>query len=225
MPHLIKTNFNGDPNIGMYAVATDSFCLVGKSVPDSEVKKIKQVLNVPVYKLRIYGTSFLGIFIAATSKKILVPKIIFDEELEEFKKIKEAKVEVINTRHTALKNNILCNDNVAIFSNEFSPEEKKHLSRKLGIKNPITLASINKAVPGSSGILTNSGGIISPSTQEKDIKKIEKKTNFELGLGTVNMGSPFLGAGVIANSNGFLVGSLSSGIEIGRIDESLGFLN
>lgn len=224
MPHFRKTNFNGDSNIGMYAVATDSFCLVGSTVPQKEIEKMQEVLKVPIYKLRIYGTPFIGIFVSATSEKILVPKIIFDEELAEFKKVKEAKVKVIETKNTALRNNILCNDSIAILSEEFSKKEKSQIKKELNVKKIISMKSFNPAVPGSSGILTNQGGIVNPATDEKEIKKLEKETNLEIGRGTVNMGSPFLGAGIIANSNGFLVGSISSGIEMGRIDESLGFL-
>ena len=225
MSHLKKLSFNGDPNIGMYAVATDSFCLVGKSVSSKDASEIGRILQVPVYRLRIYGTSFLGIFVAATSKKILVPKIIFDEELAEFKKIKEAKVEVIDTNHTALNNNILINDSIAILSKEFSKEEVSEIKEKLGIKNVFKIPSFNNSVPGSCGILTNRGGLLCPGISEKELEKVEKHLKYEIGLGTINMGSFFVGAGVIANSNGFLAGDLSSGIELGRVDESLGFLS
>ena len=50
------------------------------------------------------------------------------------------------------------------------------------------------------------------------------KNILEVGIGTVSTGSSIVSSGVIANSNGFLVSSNSSGFEIGRIDESLGFI-
>jgi translation initiation factor 6 len=53
---------------------------------------------------------------------------------------------------------------------------------------------------------------------------VEEYLGFEIGLGTLNMGSPIVGSAVVANSNGFIVGGLSSGHEIGRVEESLGFL-
>ena len=39
-----------------------------------------------------------------------------------------------------------------------------------------------------------------------------------------NFGFPFVKSGLIANSNGYLAGSRTTGIELGRIDEALGFL-
>ena len=56
------------------------------------------------------------------------------------------------------------------------------------------------------------------------IKKLEKMLGFEIGLGTINLGNPFVSSGIIANSFGFAVGEASSGFEISRVDESLGFL-
>ena len=46
----------------------------------------------------------------------------------------------------------------------------------------------------------------------------------EVGIGTISTGSSIISSGVIANSNGFLASSNSTGFEMGRIDESLGFL-
>jgi len=79
-------------------------------------------------------------------------------------------------------------------------------------------------VPGSVGKINNQGGIFSPNLTEDDIKAVEKLLGFEIGLGTINLGNPFISSGVMANSFGFAVGTASSGFEITRVDESLGFL-
>ncbi|RLF51129.1 MAG: translation initiation factor IF-6, partial [Thermoplasmata archaeon] len=43
-------------------------------------------------------------------------------------------------------------------------------------------------------------------------------------VGTVNHGAPLIGSGIIANSHGAIIGSLTTGIEMNRIEEALGFL-
>ena len=40
-------------------------------------------------------------------------------------------------------------------------------------------------------------------------------------IGTINHGVPFIGSGLVANSKGALVGDLTTGIELGRIEEAL----
>ncbi len=223
MAHALKLAFNGDPNIGMYGVATDKFVLLGKSVPQKYVKEIEEALEVPVIQINVYGTSLVGIFIVATSRTVLVPDLIFEAELKEIvHKLKPLGVEVktIKTQHTALCNNILVNDKVGIISTEYDKTTTKKISEALGIK-AIQLDLMGSNVPGSIGVLTNKGAIFGSNLSDDEIKKIEKLTGFEIGLGSINMGSPLMHSGVMANSNGFLIGSLSSGYEISRVDESL----
>jgi translation initiation factor 6 len=42
-------------------------------------------------------------------------------------------------------------------------------------------------------------------------------------IGTINHGVPLIGSGLVANTKGAIVGNLTTGIELGRIDEALKF--
>jgi translation initiation factor 6 len=223
MAHAIKLSFNGDPNIGMYGIATDSFCILGQSVQKKHIAKIEKTLGVPVYQIKLYGTDLVGIFAVGNSNGIIVPHVTFESELKELKKL-PIKVHIMKTQKTALTNNILCNDKVAFVSKEYSKEEVKQIKDALKVK-VIQVDVAETPFPGSCGALTNKGAIFNQNAADAEIEKIEKALGQEVGLGTVNMGNGFMGSGIIANSNGFLAGKLSSGFEIVRIDESLGFLD
>lgn len=225
MVHVDKLAFNGDPNVGLYGVASDKFCILGRSVPRKVARRVEEVLHVPVVQASVYGTSLVGIFIAVTSDTVLVPDVIFKRELEELRKGLKgiAEVKTLKTEHTALANNILCNDKVAFVSPELSKKEIEDIKKSLNLK-VVQMSLADLQVPGSAAVFTNQGGIFNSNLSDSEIKKVEKLVSFEIGLGTVNMGSPIVGSGVIANSKGFVVGALSSGYEISRIDESLGFL-
>jgi translation initiation factor 6 len=222
MGHATKMDFNGDPNIGLYGIATDEFCLLGKSVPAKYIKKIEETLGVPVYQVKLYGTDLIGIFAVATSKGILIPDIVFDYELEALQKL-PINFTTIKTTKTALNNNILCNDKVAFVSKDYTKTEVETIKKSLGVNVvPTNIARTN--LPGSCGILTNKGAILNSNAMSAEIRVIEKELGFEIGLGTVNRGSNFVGSGIIANSNGFIAGSLTSGSELMRVDESLRLL-
>ncbi|MBD3262771.1 translation initiation factor IF-6 [Candidatus Woesearchaeota archaeon] len=224
--HAAIMSFHGDPNIGLYGVATDKFCLLGRNISKKQVKTIKEVLDVPVIQIGLYGTDLVGLFAVANSKVVLLPEIIFKSELKKLKaELTKLNVDVklIKTEHTALGNNILLNDKISIISSVYSNAKKKQIEKIIGVKlKKIKLSGLS--IPGSIGVITNKGGIFTPHLTDADIKKVEKLLGFEIGLGTVNLGNPFISSGIIANSNGFIVGDHSSGYEIGRIDESLGFL-
>lgn len=223
---ILKLNFHGDPNVGLHGLTTDKFCLLGRCTTEGDVKEIEKILKVPVIQIGLYGTDLIGLFAVATRDSVLIPDIVFPNEL---KKIKEELAEVstethtIKTEHTALGNNILLNEKSGIISTVF---DKKAVAQ---IKNAFPKIKFEQfdlsglTIPGSVGKVTNKGGIFSPNLSDADIKKIEKLFGFEIGLGTVNMGNPFVSSGIIANSQGIIVGSASSGYEMSRVFESLSF--
>ncbi len=222
MKHAIKLNIDGDPNIGLYGIATDKFCIVGKIVPEKHIKKIQDTLKVPVYQIKLYGTDLIGIFAVANSNCVLIPDIIFKSELNELKKL-PIKFVTIKTEKTALNNNIICNDEIALISKEYTKEEAKQIGDALGVKI-IQINIAETTVPGSCGILTEKGAIFNSNASEEEIKKIETTLGYEIGLGTINLGNNFVSSGLLANSKGFIAGSLTSGFEIMRIDEALRFV-
>ena len=225
MVHVDKINFKGDPNIGLYAIATDSFVLIGEELNKKQKELLKEVLQVPIITSKIYGTPFAGIFCAGNKELLFVPDIIFDKEFKSLKKQLKGivKVKKFKTIHTALGNTILINDKYAIISDDFSNTEAKKIEKLMKVKiKKINIAESN--VPGAYGTLTNKGAIFGSIISDPNVKELEKYLKFEVGIGTVSMGSSIISSGVIANSNGFLVSDNSSGFEIGRIDESLGFI-
>ena len=225
MVHVDKINFKGDPNIGLYALATDSFVLIGAELNKKQTELLNEIFQVPIITSKIYGTPFAGIFCAANKEVLLVPELIFDKEFNSLKKQLKGIVVVkkFKTVHTALGNTILANDKHAIISADFSTAELKKIEKLMNVKiKKIEIAESN--VPGAYGILTNKGAIFGSITSDSSIKELEKYLKFEVGIGTVSTGSSIISSGVIANSKGFLVSDNSSGFEIGRIDESLGFI-
>ncbi len=226
MAHIEKLNINGDPNIGLYGLATDKFCLLGKSAPKKIVDKIREALAVPIIQGTIYGTDFFGIFAVANSSVVLVPDIIFNSEKTFLKKELAklgVKLETISTDHTALNNNITTNDKNTIISTIYNKSEVSKIKKIL--KTKIKQTDIAKTtIPGSLAVITNKGAILTTYIEDREIRLLEKFLGFEIGIGTVNMGNPFVKSGIIANSHGFIIGIQTSGYEIARIDESLGFI-
>ena len=208
----------------MYGLATDKFCLLGKSIREKDAKDIANALKVPVFQLSFYGTDLVGLFAVANSNTILLPDIIYDYELKKLRKELaklNVKVEILETNHSAFGNNLIVNDKAGFISNAYSEDEIEKIKK---VFPKVKFEILDLSIPGSIGKVTNKGGIFEPNLPDTIIKKIEKSLGFEVGLGTVNMGNPFISSGIIANSFGFVMGANSSGFEVTRVDESLGFL-
>lgn len=223
---FLKLNFHGDPNAGLHGLATDKFCLIGRCATDEQTAEIEKLLRVPVFRVGLYGTDLVGLFAVATSDSVLLPEIIFPNELEKIKKELSkicVKVHTIKTEHTALGNNILINENFGVISTVYDKKAAEQIKKAFPNVKFEQFDLSGLTIPGSLGKVTAKGGIFSPNVSDAEIKKLEKLFSFEIGLGTVNMGNPFVSSGIIANSNGLIIGSMSSGYEMSRIFESLGF--
>ncbi|MFP4655985.1 MAG: translation initiation factor IF-6 [Candidatus Woesearchaeota archaeon] len=220
--HVAIMSFNNNPNIGLYAFTTDQICLVGEEVSDDQMDVLKDVLDVPVHRIRIAGTSLIGVFCAGNSSKLLVPYIIQEEEEEELRKL-GITYSKISSKLTALGNIISANDHGAIVTPDFSDREIKEISEALGttVKKG-KISELNNM--GSCLKVNNIGGVAHSGISTAEIRFIEDTMRIEIVDGTINMGSPYVSSGIIANSKGFVAGAQSAGPEITNADIGLGFL-
>ncbi|HEY9703960.1 MAG TPA: translation initiation factor IF-6 [Allocoleopsis sp.] len=220
--HVLITNFNSNPNVGLYCYACDKYCLIGSDVPEELVEDIKEVLNVPVIRLNIAGTGLLGVFLSGNNNCLLVPKIAFTNELEILDKNK-IKYKLIDTKLTCLGNNIICNDNGCLVNSEYGEREIKAMKEALKVE-VIKAKIAEHSTLGSLAVHTNEGLLCHHEVLEHEAKLLKKVLKVEVFTGTVNMGVPFIGSGIVCNNNGFIIGDASGGPEIVNADESLGFI-
>ncbi|MBI4170180.1 MAG: translation initiation factor IF-6 [Candidatus Aenigmarchaeota archaeon] len=213
---MLRMNFAGDPNLGLYGFATDEYCVVGVHAARD---KIEKELKVKAHFFTVFNTGLLGIFAAGNSSGIVVPNLL---EKDERKHLHMADVLYLTSRYTALGNLILMNDNGIILS-PLLRKERQEIENFFGLRCAITKIA-GTVVVGNLGIATNKGCLLHPRVKKQEMKLIEDTLGVEADIGTVNFGSPYPGAGVIANSFGFVASRQSSGPELGRITEALGFL-
>lgn len=220
--HVIMTNFNSNPNVGLYMYATDKYCLVGTEVPENMLKDIEEVLDVPLIRMSIAGTSLLGVFLNGNKNCLLVPKIAFQTELEILNKHK-IKYKLIDTKLTCLGNNIICNDKGCLVSSEYGEREIKAFKEALKV-NVVKAKIAELNTLGSLAVHTKKGLLCHHEILEHEAELLKKVLKVEVFTGTVNMGVPFIGSGIVCNNKGFIIGDASGGPEIVNADEALGFI-
>jgi len=208
-------NFRKDPNIGLYALATDKYALLPRFLKRKELRKTKKVLKTRLIQASVHGLDFLGIFLVGNSQGLLIPKIADEGEVK-------LNCLQLKTKFSALGNLVVCNDNGCLVS-PYLEKRAKQIQKFL--KVPVKVATIGGSrIIGSQCIATNKGFIATPRITDKEFKLFENVLQVKGDVGTVNLGSFFVKSALIANSNGFLVSEATRGPEIARIDEALGFL-
>jgi translation initiation factor 6 len=214
---MLKTTFEGDPNIGLYGFATEKHLV--SPFTGKMKKKLEKTLKVKAVNAIIMNTYFAGIFLAGNSSGIVASSFIQDYG---HTKIDSDNVLYLKTKHTAIGNMILLNDNGGVISPTLK-RYKKDIEDFLGVKTTIsTIAGLR--IPGSAAIANKNGCIVHPKVKDKELELIEKALDVPVKVGTVNYGSPYVKSGIILNSRDFAASTQSTGPELGNIVESLGFL-
>ncbi len=222
--HALVTNFNGISNLGLYAFVNDKFLLLGRDAPSDIDAELEKVFKVPVHRITLAGTSLIGVFVAGNDHKILIPGITFEHEREALKEL-NIDFEVLDTKLTGLGNNIIMDEGHAILHPDFTDADAKKIEKLMGVITVRTRFEDVDAV-GNLVVLNKKRGraLVSNDMTREELRVIENTFHVKATSGSVNMGSPFVRAGVLANSHGFAMGAASGGPELANADEALGFL-
>ncbi len=214
---FMRTNFNGDPNIGLYGFASDSYCFLGNYSKHAE--RIEEILEARIKVAQIAGTDLAGIFAAGNSNGIILSKIIDPIERKEIEKVLGINILVLKSKHTAIGNLALCNDKGCIISAKLKRFEKE-IAETLGCETACgRIAGLH--IVGSAAITSNKGCLCHREACEDELKRVEEILKVKADIGSIG-GSPFVKAGIIANSGGVVVSEQATGPELERIDEVFG---
>ncbi len=217
-----RVNLAGNPNLGVYIAVTDKVALAPPNLGEKMVGVVEESLQVPVIKTPISGSSLAGALAVGNSRGFLVSRYAFNTEVNAIKEF-GLEVERIPDRLTAVGNIILANDHGAMVNPLLSDEAVDVVSETLDVE--VVRGSIaNFKITGSVAVATNKGAMVHPQATSDELDFLEKTMNVPVDVGTVNQGMKLVGAGTVANSNGVLVGEKTTGPEMARIEESLGFL-
>jgi len=215
-------SYNKNPNVGVVARVNDNTALVPSHCPRDFSNVLEKDLEVEVIKTNICGTSLIGAMTVMNNSGILLPKFVYKKEAEAIKK-SDLNVGILEDKFTALGNLILANDKGAVVNKKFTKGSIR------AIEDVMDLEAVKGEIAGfgtvgSLGITTNKGALVHPLAREDEIELIESALKTDVDIGTVNRGAGFVRTGILANTKNVLLGDLTTGPEITRIEEALGLL-
>jgi len=219
--HFQQVSFNENPNVGVFCRANDKLLFTRTGLSKKIKKKLVEALDVELVELTIYDATIIGSLLTINSKGAIVTDFIDSKNL---KIIKDQGLEVyiIEDIINAAGNDILVNDYGALVHPDLKNETIKKINETF--KVPVFRGTIGSLkTVGMAAVATNKGVLCHPKTTDDEIDHLKKVFDVDVMIGTVNHGAPMIGGGLVANTKGAVVGSLTTGIELGRIDEALKF--
>jgi translation initiation factor 6 len=220
---LKRVDIVGNPNVGVFVLATDDLAIVPYNLLDEKAEIIKEALDVEVVKSSISGSSLIGSLAVANSNGIVVSPHVLDREVKQFEEL-GLNVAAIPGPYTAVGNIVAANDTGAIVSPSLSNEAVQVIEETLDVNVEAT-SMVGSDIIGSLISVTNKGFLISGNAVESEINFAQEVFGVEGDIGTVGRGISLVGACIISNSNGAIVAKDSTGPEMARVEEALGFLD
>ena len=214
--------FFGSAEIGLFAVPTEDICLVPPRLKLRQKRLIQEVLGVKVIPTTLAGSILLSTMAAGNSNGLILSKMVLDEEMEKIKKsVGDINIALLESKYTAVGNLILANDKAALISSILSRKAEKLVQDVLGVE-VVRGRIANRSYVGSLAIVTNEGGLVYAGVSEDEERWLSEIFKVTILPGTVNDGVKFVRSGIIANSKGAIIGSVTTGPEMMTISRALG---
>lgn len=212
------SRYAGNPNIAVFAAASESLALIAADASPEFVRTVEEALGVESVLLSVGGSFVVGSLTAMNSNGIVVSGLAADDEVARI----PGKVPVyrLDDRLNAAGNNILANDNGAIVSPDYPESAVRAIGEALGVE-AVSSSIAGISTVGSVCTATNKGCACHMDASDEEIALIKDVLKVEAVRTTVNHGVRAVGAGILANSKGAVVGDESTPIELGRVEDAL----
>ena len=215
---LKKLNIAGSSYIGVFCKCSDSLAVVPNQTTGSWKDDISKALGVEAIETTLGGCMILGSLMCLNSRGAIIADIAGEEEVAELGK----HLGVVKLDHplNATGNNILVNDSHALVHPDFDKKTIKFIEDSLGVEaQKGTIAGVKHV--GSAAVVTNKGVLCHPYTTDEEKAALSELFGLPVQIGTANYGTPLIGACLVANSNGAVVGEMTTGVELNRIEDAL----
>jgi len=221
---LRMADINGNSFIGVFCSLIGDRVLCPVDAPDEFVNDLERTLGVKAVRASIGATSLHGSLVRGNSRGIIIPYFYDEDEvrrtLADAGDMEDVHILSLDDPHTAWGNNILSSEKAALVNPDIRKGSLELIGDILGVEVVQgTIAGVKTV--GSVAAMNSKGMVVHPRIDESERKILEELFGVDIAVCTANFGSPYLGASIIANDEGALVGRKTSGVEMNRIENTL----
>ena len=205
-------------------MATDDCFLVRPDIESELQEDCAEELDAPLVSTTVGGSGTVGSLATGNSNGILVSGRATERECERIAEAADVPVAELPGRINAAGNVVCCNDTGAYVHADLSRKAVTAVQDALDV--PVergTLGGVHTV--GAGAVATNDGVLCHPKSTDEELDFLEDLLGVPADIGTVNYGQPLVGSGLVANEHSYLVGNDTTGPELGRIDDALGFID
>ena len=220
---MLRAVFAGSAYVGVFVRATNEFLLTRPNADENLVEALSEELSVPAIETTIGGSGTVGALAAGNENGFVVSGRLAGAERE---RLEDASLSVTTLPGTinAAGNVVLANDFGALVHPELRDEALDAVREGLDV--PVKRGSLGSVgTVGTAAVATNKGVLCHPKTSDAELDFVEEVLEVPADIGTINYGAPLVGSGLVANEHGYVAGEDTTGPELGRIEDALGYID
>ncbi|MGQ4556472.1 translation initiation factor IF-6 [Halobellus sp. GM3] len=220
---MFRASFAGSPYVGVFARATDDVLVVRSDAEEDVVDAMTDELGVQAVATTVGGSGTVGALATGNENGILVTSRATEREKEAIESAAGVPVSELPGNINAAGNVVLANDYGAYVHPELSDTAVEAVEAALGV--PVERGGLaDVQTVGTAAVATNDGVLCHPKSREPELEALEVHLDVRADIGTVNYGAPLVGSGLVANETGYVAGEETTGPELSRIEDALGYL-
>ena len=220
---MLRTAVHGSSYVGVFARATDEILLIRPDTEDDVIAAFTEELEVEAVATTVGGASTVGSLVAGNRHGLVVSGRITDRERARLTDAADGTIGHLPGRINAAGNVVVANDHGAIVHPNLSEEGVAVVEDTLSVPvEPGAIAGVRTV--GTAAVATDAGVLCHPEATDEELDWVESVLDVPADVGTINYGGPLVGSGLVANESGYVVGTDTTGPELGRIEDALGYV-
>jgi len=221
---VLRAALSGSSYVGVFGRVTDDCLLVRPDIEESLLSDFEDELEVPSVPTTIAGSGTVGSLAVGNENGLLVSERVTDRERDRIEGETGLPVGELPGRINAAGNVVLANDRGAFVHPDLPRKAVRAVKETLDV--PVergTIADVRTV--GTAAVVTEAGVLCHPKTTDETLDFLEELFGVYADIGTINYGGPLVGSGLIANASGYVAGQETTGPELGRIEDALGYID
>ena len=220
---MLRAAVNGSSYVGVFVAATDGHAFVRPDLDDDLGSAIADELEATLVETTVGDAATVGALLVCNANGLLASSRLTEREQDRIEEATGLPVAALPGRINAAGNVVLANDAGAYVHPDLSDDALAVVEDVLDVEAERGEIAGVRTV-GTAALATNDGVLCHPKASDGELDRLEAVLGVRADVGTVNYGGPLVGAGLVANVHGYVAGQETTGPELGRIEDALGFI-
>jgi translation initiation factor 6 len=220
---VLRASFQGSSYVGVFTRATDAYALVRPDLESDLVSDIEAELGVPVVETTVGGAGIVGTLAVGNEHGLVLSGRVTDRERDRLTDAVDGAIGTLSGQLNAAGNLVVATDSGAYAHPDLGEDAVATIEDTLDVT--VTQGELGGTrTVGAAAVATEAGVLCHPDASESELTAIEDALDAPADVGTINYGNRMLGSGLVANDEGYIAGTETTGPELGRIESALGFV-